>query len=206
MDVKTFAELKDPPTLDKIDLLLLIEYYEMYLVPYIYVIKFADGNEIEIKFNQDNFCHLIGLHKPAEKKFGKNSYQVKLYKGNRGYAQIKDGSITKPKLKALNKSAYASMRDKIVNFYKLHTLLENADAVYYTSIVNSIINVEILLYEETIKSYIHLGVLKREDQSYYVPTTFLIEPITEHSDGKKFISDQTPVNVEKRMKMDNPFA
>ncbi|MFJ7371558.1 PBECR4 domain-containing protein [Lysinibacillus sp. NPDC098008] len=204
MDVKTFAELEETPTLDKVDLLLLTEYYEAYLVPYIYSIRFEDGSEIEIKFNQDNFCHLIGLHKPAEKKFGKHSYQVKLYKGNKGYVRIKDGSITKPKLKALNKGAYSDMRDKMVNFYKIHTLLENAEAVYYTTVVNNITSIDILLYESTTKSYIQLGILKKDNQTYYIPTTFLIEPITEHSDGKKFIKDQAPVKIEKREKIRNP--
>lgn len=197
MDIHTFANLIETPTLDQVELKLLTDYFEHYLEPYIYEIELDDGQVIRLKFNRDNFCHLIGAHKPAEKKFGQKSGIVYSYKGNKGYKRIKSGKITKSSLKNLNKSAYKDMRDKIVNFYLIHRLLDNPEAAYYTKVVNNVTSIDILIYKEQKKSYIHLGIIKKDNQNYYVASTFLIEPITANSDGKKFVEGQTPINIRK---------
>lgn len=197
MDLHTFANLIETPTLDQVDLLLLTDYFEHYLEPYLYEFELEGGEVITLKFNRDNFCHLLGIHKPAERAFGQKSPRVYGYKGSKGYNRVKNKEITKKSLKALNKSAYKDMRDSIVNFYLIHKMLENPKAVYYTTTVNKITAVDLLIYSKENKSYIHLGIIKREKQKYYAPSTFLIEPITDQSTGTKFIDGQTPVNINK---------
>lgn len=200
MDAHTFATLTVKPTLDQIDLIVLTDYYEKYLEPFQYEFELEDGNEIKLKFNRDNFCHLLGIHKPAEKKFGKGKPQIYSFKGMKGYMRIKDGTINKAMLKGLNKSAYNDMRSSLVNFYQIHRMLDNPQAVYYTNVVNRINSVDILIYNQTINSYIHLGIVKKERQNYYSPSTFLIESITAHSAGNKFIEGQTPLTIIKTSK------
>ncbi|MCM3636361.1 PBECR4 domain-containing protein [Sporosarcina luteola] len=200
MDAKTFASLLDPPTLDQIDLVLLIDYYEAYLAPYIYEFELENGDIIELKFNVDNFCHLIGIHKPAEKKFGGNSYKVYNYKGSKGYRRIKNGEITKITLKNLNKSAYKAMRDKMVYFYLIHRLLETPKAVFYTRPINNVKAVDIFFYEKNEKVFMHLGIIKHSKQNFFVPSTVIVERITEYSKGDKYINGQTPVAITKILK------
>lgn len=200
MNVETFASLINPPTLDQIDLILLTDYYEAYLVPYIYEFELENGDMIKLKFNIDNFCHLIGIHKPAAKKFGKESYKVNNYKGSKGYRRIKNGEITKITLKNLNKGAYKGVRDKMVYFYLIHRLLETPKAVYYTRHINNITAVDIFFYEKNEKFFIHLGIIKHSTQNFFVPSTFFIERITEHSEGDKYINGQTPVEITKILK------
>lgn len=204
MDIETFVNLIETPTLDQVDLRLLTEYYELYLEPYMYEFELDDGEIITLKFNRDNFCHLIGIHKPAEKKFGRKSPKVADYKGNIGYNRIKENKITKQSLKALNKGAYKDMRDSIVNFYLIHRMLENPQVVYYTKTVNRITSVDFLIYNKESKFYIHLGIIKQKKQNHYAPSTLLIELITEQSTGTKFIEGQTAVNITKIKKAKLP--
>lgn len=200
MDVHTFANLNSPPTLDKINLILLTEYYKQYLEPYKFEIYIEDHEVAVLKFNRDNFCHLIGVQKPVVAKFGKNSPQVSNYKGNKGYRGIIDGSITKQTLKQMNKGAYKDLGKRMVNFFYIHKLLENPSAVNYSVTVNNISSIDILIYNQLNNAYFHLGIIKKEGLNYYVPTTFLIEPITINSDGKKFIAPQTSLEVIQTLK------
>ncbi|MBP3048770.1 hypothetical protein J9345_19755 [Bacillus subtilis subsp. subtilis] len=202
MDKDTFANLTSKPSFDQISIQLLQEYYEAYLTPYVFkydVNLNGKHQTIELKFNRDNFCHLLGITKIAKESKNVPERLVRNYKGNKGYDVIKKGRITKKKLNLLHKSLYKDMKRKMVWFYLVHRLLQSPKAIEYKYQVNQIASVDIIFFDEIQKAFIHLGILKKKGKvpNVYVPSTFLVEPITQNNDGKKFIDGQPIISVTR---------
>lgn len=203
LDIDTLASLPSKPTIDQITLKTLQDYYEKYLLPFTYKYQISPGVYIELKFNQDNFCHLLGIETIAKESRGVDPSQYHKFKGNLGYQRIKNGEITKESLKPLHKSAYKNSKTKMVWFYLVHRLLESPKAIHFKTKVNKITSVDILFYDKYQNAYVHLGVITHAKLKHYVPTTFLIEPITTYNNGQKFITKQPPITITKNEKKVN---
>ena len=90
LKVYSIAELNSlerQPRINDISLKLLIKYYEAYLYPFVY--NYSIGNNegreinIELRFDIDNFCHLVGLEYIVTRQVSRNN--IYLYKGQAGW-------------------------------------------------------------------------------------------------------------------------
>lgn len=201
----TYNELKEierQPKINDISLNTLREYYKYYLYPFIYTYTvkdiLGDTKNIELRFDKENFCHLLGVEYIVKNSI---SYrELHNFKGKDGWDNIKLNLITYSSLKLMNKSRFNSVKDKSVFFYLIPTLISEPRAVLYNrSKVNSDtkIECEVLFYGEYLRVIIHLGIEKHSSEDYYVPRTFAIERITEKNNGRKFVENQQEIIVEK---------
>ena len=205
LKVYSIAELNSlerQPRINDISLKLLIKYYEAYLYPFVY--NYSIGNNegreinIELRFDIDNFCHLVGLEYIVTRQVSRNN--IYLYKGQAGWNRIKDGYLDFQELKSINKKRFKSVKEKFVYFYLIPKLISNPKCIVFdkTKVFPATeIECEILFYDTYNNAVVHLGIEKR-DKGYYIPRTFLIEKITEYNLGKKYTENQTIIDVEMK--------
>lgn len=197
------------PDITDLSLDLLREYYETYLHPYIY--KFEIKNErakssrtIELRFDKENFCHLLAVEKIM--KYTVNKDDLKQYKGEAGWNNIVNGTITLNLLKKKEtKKRFNDNKAKYVFFYLIPKLIESPKAVLYDASKvdgNTQIDCEILFYNNVQKAYVHLGIEFNEKAGYYRPRTFFVEKITPKKNGTKYIEHQTEITVTRLDKVE----
>ena len=200
--IKTCEELynaTENPKINDITLDLLREYYETYLCPYIFKYEIKDGTntrEIELRFDEENFCHLLGL----ESIVRRNVRDIFRYKGQKGWDEIKSGNIDISELKGRNKSGFKDNKARFVFFYLLPKLVDAPQGILFDPQKlsgNTRIECELLFFDRFKKAYIHIGIEYDETKDCYIPRTFLIEKITKHNDGMKYIESQTQISVKK---------
>lgn len=183
---------KNPP-INQISLQLLQDYYDHYLYPNKYCFELENLDVIEVLFNKKNLCHLLGIVTVIEKAIHMSQHFE--YKGIRGYTKIKDGTLTINELKRIDKKRFGLSKDKMVFFYWIHKILESPNLVLkYQQTSESHISCDFLLYDiRDGHAIAHLGLVK--DGNVYYPKSFFIERVTEHSDGKKHITDQEEIRI-----------
>ena len=198
-------ELNTNPRISDISLELLREYYEIYLNPFEYhynVIDETNQYHIELRFDQENLCHLLGLESIVKYNINKN--ELCNYKGQKGWDNIKDGSITMKLLKDINKNRFKSGKDKMVFFYLVPNLIKTPKAIYFdNSLIEppTRIQSKIIFFNEYFNSILHLGIEPNDDNLYYVPRTLLIERITDKNDGTKYTKDQQQIELEVKSRV-----
>lgn len=190
------------PSINKITLELLRQYYDKYLRPNTYKFLISNDNELNeivLKFSERNFCHLLGIESTVK---GNVPYRtLSEYKGINGWNNIKDELLTFASLKGINKKKFNSNKSKMVFFYLIPRLLENAKVIDFNKELvdgDTRIECDLLFYDELQNSYVHLGIELDFELGFYVPRTFLIKKVTESNKGTKFICDQTEVKVNQR--------
>lgn len=203
-------ELKDleiKPKINDITLEVLRQFYENYLYPFVYnyTIEYSDRSQkdIELRFDTENFCHLLGVETVVKNAVSQKNIQN--YKGDKGWENVKNGIIDISLLKTLNKSKFQSVKAKYVYFYLLPNLITKPLAVKYEKDnVNppTSIESELLFYSQVTgdSAIIHLGLEKKENDTYYIPRTFFVEKVNDACDDIYIKKQETiTVNVTKRV-------
>lgn len=199
--VTQLRELVKQPKINDISLKILQEYYLAYLNPFIYYYNIKDkyNNKeytIELRFNIENFCHLLGLEYIVKQSV--SFKYIFSYKGFKGWENVKNETINFNDLKQKNKKRFNNVKAKFVYFYVIPQLIQNPKGIIYNKdLVNPATNIEseILFYDTYNNSVIHLGI-EKHSAGYYVPRTFLIEKITVKNDGKKYLNNQIIIDVK----------
>lgn len=194
---------KIKPKINDITLEVLREYYEIFLNPFIYQYKVihADGVErsIQLRFDIDNFCHLLGLESIARHAIRSSErYQ---YRGKAGWENIESGMIDIAHLKRLNARQFKTVKAKYVYFYLLPLLIEKPFGVLFDkNKVDAKTNIEceILFYSTYENAVIHLGLEKRSGEAYYIPRTFFIEKIAKDRTNNIYTINQEKITVIKK--------
>jgi len=192
----TATELKNltiKPRINDISLQILADYYSMFLQPFIYKYSVKDNGKdkhIELWFNEENFCHLIGLETVA--KYSVPYQELHRYKGIDGwnsiYGKNQDGFVIDiPHLKRLNKKKFQSVKAKFVYFYLLPDLITTPLAVNFENanvIPPTRIDCELMFYSKVKddNAIIHLGIKKDENSDHYIPKTFFVEKVSNKQD------------------------
>ena len=178
-------ELTEKPRINDVSLETLRQYYEYYLNPFIYHynVTYADGTtkDLELRFDHDNFCHLLGIESIVKKSVA--SSDLKDYKGLRGWENIRNGSIDIAALKKINKKQFMNVKAKYVYFYLIPNLITTPLAVNYDKskvTPPTMIESELLFYSqvENDTAIIHLGLEQKTGASYRIPRTFFVEKVT----------------------------
>ena len=168
------------------------EFYEEYLMPYVFIYQLHEDLSLTLKFHRTNFCHLLGLHYITSE----STEHIK-YEGSSGYERIKNEGLTFETLDSINGHEYALNRNRILYFPFVYQLLQNPHAIDFnkTKVRKCEVNCELMFYDEYHNMNIHLG-LRSKGKDFF-PVTFLVEPIGNTYKGDKFIKGQKPRKVYK---------
>lgn len=193
-------DLAVKPKINDISLAVLQEYYQMFLMPFVYTYYVAVGEDVrefKLRFDSDKFCHLLGIESIAK-------YHVKIkdlcnYRGTNGWNNIQNGSIDFKHLKSLNKSKFQSVKAKFVYFYLIPELIEEPLAVLFDG--NKVdppvsIESEMLFYSTYDNAVIHLGI-DVDDEGIYFPRTFFVEKLGNANVDDIYTVNQTKIEVVK---------
>lgn len=198
--------LREKPRISDISLKVLSEYYESYLNPFIYHYQIINQNQsnqnIELRFNSENFCHLLGVESIAKNSV--KSSELCQYRGIRGWKNIKSGRISMKHLKQLNLKKFKSVKAKYVYFYLLPTLLEHPLGVRYNRekvVPPTRIECELLFYSLFENAVIHLGIEKDSSEPYYIPRTFFVEKLSEDAGEDIYIRNQEKVEIHSHYRV-----
>ncbi|MBK5201902.1 MAG: hypothetical protein JJE21_10315 [Spirochaetaceae bacterium] len=194
------------PRINDISLELLREYYELYLNPYIYKYKIINNKKdkkvvtnIELRFDKNNFCHLLGIENTL--RHSVNKEDLFTYVGQAGWDNIKNEILDFKFIKGKNKLGFNNNKSRYVFFYLIPKLVDHPKGILYDAskvMGLTLVDCELLFYDEYQNAYIHIGIKEDKDLGYYIPKTFLIEKITEHSDGRKYINKQDKIIVTSK--------
>lgn len=192
--------LEEKPRINDIDLYVLCDFYEMFLLPFVYtyyVVAGSDVKQFRLRFDRDKLCHLLGVESIAK---GHVKYrELSQYKGNIGWKNIKEGKLNFGKLKSLNKSKFKSVKAKFVYFYLVPSLIEQPMAVLFDGKkVDPPVNIEceVLFYSKHENAVVHLGI-DIDDEGIYFPRTFFVEKLGHEKAEDIYTINQTPIKVVK---------
>lgn len=198
--------LTKPPKINSISLKVLSEFYENYLcqTQFRYILMNKNEEVIELRFKNENFCHLVGIEKIVKSNVNKNS--IVEYKGEKGWDNIKNGIITFEILKSINKSKFKSGKEKFIFFYLIPKLMESPQIILYDRTkVNPKTEIEckMIFYNTHDNVILHIGIEIDSKNNYYIPRTFFVEKITDHTKESKYLKNQTELTLIKVIKDDN---
>ena len=169
------------PKINDIDLIVLQDYYRKFLNPFIYQYDITDGEKqssIQLRFDEDNFCHLLGIE--AIVKYSISKKDIHNYRGQGGWNFIQSTGLCFNDLKKMNKSKFKSIKAKFVYFYLMPEIIENPVAVNFENTKVDIptkIDCDILFYTKNENAIVHLGIKEDKTLGYYIPKTFFVEKI-----------------------------
>lgn len=201
--VEELHNLEKKPKIDQINLKILLEYWIQYLQPFEFQYMLEDENSsaISLRFPSENFAHLLGVETIA-KRGGVKYPDTKKYKGQQAYDSILAETLTFESLKSLNKTIFKSVKDKFLYFYQIPYLVEEAsEIINFSKTPGSLIECELLIYNDMHGVYVHLGLEKEDSGQFYIPRTFLIE----RNLGKKYI-DVVNTDENKKIKEINKIT
>lgn len=194
--------LEVKPRINDIDLNVLQEYYEMYLNPFIYQYDISDDksiSSIELRFDEENFCHLMGIESIV--RFSVPKKDIHNFKGKDGWDNIKNIGLSFKDLKNYNKSKFKSVKAKFVYFYLVPEIIEKPIAVEFKNEdvdPPTRIDCDILFYTQEENAVVHLGIKKDDDLGYYIPKTFFVEKLND--DGVDIYIDKQKKIVATKKK------
>lgn len=189
------------PKINDISLKVLQDYYNRYLVPFVYtyeIIGEENYKEFCLRFDRDKLCHLLGIESIAR---GHVKYRdLCEYRGLEGWKNIDSEVIDFKKLKSLNKNKFQSVKAKFVYFYLVPDLIEHPLAVRFDkNKVNPPVRIEseILFYSTYDNAVIHLGISKDDGDKFYFPRTFFVEKLGNDKLEDVYIVNQEKITVKK---------
>lgn len=154
-----------------------------------------NGESISVTYKEENFAHLIGLHKLKDIQLiqfwlDKNNKTVKL---STVIKRIQNETLTDLMVKS--STFYSQIQERYEKFsYDNLTTLNYTDAIinFNPTIINSKIKSDYILFEEKRnKEYNHLCIAKDKTRGIrYIETFF-------HESTDKYLSGQTIVKIEK---------
>lgn len=158
--------------LSQVDFKEYFEFYRDFICPYRYLYTLEDNTKIEIKFHEEYFSHLLGLHYFKSINKDKKSQEIN--------NEILNGKINFKKLMALDTNILTTeLRDRITYFPVLKTILENTDTAFKYNlnvIWNSKIEFSFLFKTNKISVLIYLAVKEvSKNKKVCVPISLLVD-------------------------------
>lgn len=157
--------------------------------------ELEDGTKIDVTYKEENFAHLLGLHKLKDIQL----VQFWLDKSNKTVKhktilnKIKNESLTENMLK--ESVFYQDIQERYENFsYENLTTLNYTDAIinFNPNIINSKMKSDYILFEETEKQqYNHMGIARNAKTGNRYVETFFHERSDNYIVGQKVIKIKT---------------
>jgi len=165
------------------------DFYSSTLCHRFFEYQLANRELVKVHFFRESFCHLLGIqHITKDRR----------YLGNKGYERIHTEKIT---LKGINKKGYDYIRDRILYFDHIDTLLKNGALYYfYPERVSppTKIYARVLIYDEDSSLYLNLFLSKeRTHKNLYTPISYI--PFSEKDDHpRRYQEHQEYKNILSR--------
>lgn len=183
LNAEDLCSIKKTPTHKNLTLKTLQEFYYKYLCNCCFVYKVDDPtvDEIQLRFTEGNFCHLLGIHGIMA-----NTRDSHLYKGKSGYRLVEDGTVTLDYLKKHGKANYGEYKKRIFTFPFAYQIIHNPTVIEYVPNIGSRISANHLMYDYFDSKYLHLAIRRSNKNNYYHPITYLQKNHKRHFiDGRK---------------------
>ncbi|MGZ4111816.1 MAG: PBECR4 domain-containing protein [Tumebacillaceae bacterium] len=180
LTIDDLLTLQRMPRESDISLELFQQFYKLYLCDQIFIFELEDGKEIKLQFEEDNLCHLLGIH---------HILKHRRYKGQSGYELIVDGTVTIQFLKQQNKIGYQSKKHRLLYFPFVYQMILTPLLVEYSGTgMQSSMDFELIIYNSVDRKYLHLGLRKDRDSDFYYPVSFFEDSRDRYVSGQKLIS------------------
>lgn len=161
-------------SLSRVNLKLFLEFYKEYICKYFFKYTLENNKNIIISFEEENFPHLIGLHKIKRIKNYKTAKELNEDIINE---KIEFNQLYKSEKKYIDKNL--ELIDRITYFGTLRTLLNNAEFVFkydVKAISQTSIEFSFLLNSTKISVVIYLAIKEvNSKEIIYVPVSFLVD-------------------------------
>ncbi|MGL5639400.1 MAG: PBECR4 domain-containing protein [Cetobacterium sp.] len=181
---------------NKIDLKLFYSFYRDYICPYRYTYTLETGEVIEIKFEKNNFPHLLGLH-----KFKK---VAAIDKAEEILAGIFEETITTKLLKESDHTIFNVTADRLTYFPTLQTILDTSRTIIKfdsTKCIPTKIEADFFIYSEDIKVIVFLAIREinsKDNTIVCCPVSFLVDRTDKfQKDKQKHIKIETLKKEER---------
>ena len=195
--IHKFLNKTQKVSLSQIDFKEYFEFYRDFICPYSYKYTLENNTEIIIKFHEEYFAHLLGLHKFQTLK----SYK----KTNKLIADIILEKINFKNIYSAEKDFVEKnieLRDRITYFPVLKTLLENTDTAlqYDLNVIwNSKIEFSFLLKTDKISILVYLAVKEiNQNTKICVPVSLLVDRNNRFSKMKLKELKIKKINITKK--------
>lgn len=179
MDSK-FRDRKKKIAIDKINLIEFLDFYNK-ISQYKYSYTLEDERKINLSFQENNFPHLVGLHK--FKKIMTYEKQADIIRA------IRNNEINIEILKFNENKKLEAIKDRLGYFPCLNFLLENADTVIEfdaTKCIPTTLKATFLLSTQKIRVAVFLAVRKIKDDVYdCVPVSFIVDRVNKYQIDKQ---------------------
>ena len=158
---------------NKIDLKLFYSFYRDYICPYRYTYILETGEIIEIKFEKNNFPHLLGLH-----KFKK---VAAIDKAEEILAGIFEETITTKILKETDNTVFNVTADRLTYFPTLQTILDTSKTLIKfdpTKCIPTKVEADFFIYSEEIKVIVFLAIREinsKDNKIICCPVSFMVD-------------------------------
>lgn len=157
------------------------QFYEQYLSKNVYIFKLSNGDEIQLVFNLDQFCHLLG-------------FQYFNYSGIRGWNELSKSNIVLTDLPTFAKHKREEIR--MVNFPKILRILEDPAVYVYENKDMRYASNYFAIWSDGVRYY-KLGIIKGKHGVYY-GETYQVSLITS-KDNKEICKENLLQVVEKKV-------
>lgn len=181
---------------NKIDLKLFYSFYRDYICPYRYTYILETGEIIEIKFEKNNFPHLLGLH-----KFKK---VAAIDKAKEILAGIFEETITAKILKETDNTVFNVTADRLTYFPTLQTILDTSKTLIKfdpTKCIPTKVKADFFIYSEEIKVIVFLAIREinsKDNKIICCPVSFMVDRTDKFQKNKqKHIKIETLKKEEK---------
>lgn len=171
---KRFLGTTKKTSLSRVNLKLFLQFYKEYICKYFFKYALKDNTNIIISFEEENFPHLIGLHKIKRIKKYKLAKELNKDIMNE---KIEFSQLYKSEKNTIDKNF--ELIDRITYFGTLRTLLDNASFIlkYNTNAIpQTSIKFSFLLNSNKISIIVYLAIKKINENSIIcVPVSFLVD-------------------------------
>ena len=158
---------------NKINLKLFYSFYRDYICPYRYIYTLETGEVLEIKFEKNNFPHLLGLH-----KFKK---VASIDKAEEILIGIFEETITAQLLKETDNTIFNITADRLTYFPTLQTILDTSKTLIKfdpTKCIPTKVDADFFIYSEEIKVIVFLAIREinsKDNKIICCPVSFMVD-------------------------------
>lgn len=158
---------------NKINLKLFYSFYRDYICPYRYIYTLETGEVLEIKFEKNNFPHLLGLH-----KFKK---VASIDKAEEILIGIFEETITAQLLKETDNTVFNVTADRLTYFPTLQTILDTSKTLIKfdpTKCIPTKVDADFFIYSEDIKVIVFLAIREinsKDNKIICCPVSFMVD-------------------------------
>jgi hypothetical protein len=193
LSTSDLLSIKKKPSEKDISLQTLQTFYKENLCDRVFIFELDDPDRpvIKIRFHENHLCHLLGIQYVVKKLKNKSEYS-----GAKGYQKLENGTLTIDFLKQTNNTWYKSKKNRMLYFPFVLQVVSNPTVIVFSDEnLQTKLDFDIILYNHTDNTYLHLGLDKTSGSEFYYPKSFYEQKKDDHINGRKQLTIES-IKVE----------